>query len=258
MHQFIPFEFPKSRDGAYVSLLDNAGVLRSRREQLGLTQQQVAERAGVQFSQYQRLEAGERQLSGCTMRTGLAICAVLLLDPYENVDVSAEIPDPSTMKPQSVFDADLPGDLLPKKAGRKQVRRDIMTVYFNHFAYSMMIPREVLEAVGKPVNIEVYWKGDERRILFRGLEKPSENSFDVPPHFYSNCTALVFPEFEMVTETKTALGWDDDVYAVECRIVKDKNNELLILCDLNTAQKSECISGPYAMPAYFDIDEDNK
>ncbi len=79
-------------------------MLRSRRKQLGLTQQQVADRAKIQLKQYQRLETGERHLSGCSMRIGLAVCAVLLLNPYECVAVIAKQPDPSTMGPQHRVD----------------------------------------------------------------------------------------------------------------------------------------------------------
>ena len=98
--KFIPFEFPSSPDGKYIIGLDNTGVLRSRREQLGMTQQEVADRAGIKLPQYQRIEAGTRQLSGCSMRIGLAICAVLFLDPYTQVEIVADPPDPGTMKPQ--------------------------------------------------------------------------------------------------------------------------------------------------------------
>ena len=101
---FVPFEFPTSPDGRYFVGLDDKGILRSRREQLGMTQQEVANRAGIKLPQYQRIESGERQLSGCSMRIGLAICAVLLLDPYEQVHVSAVPPDPATMKPQRQVD----------------------------------------------------------------------------------------------------------------------------------------------------------
>ncbi len=103
-YQFVPFEFPSSPDGQYFIGLDDAGILRSRREQLGLTPKEVAERAGINLPQYQRLEAGTRQLSGCSMRIGLAICAVLLLDPYSQVVISVDPPDPSTMKPQQTVD----------------------------------------------------------------------------------------------------------------------------------------------------------
>lgn len=57
-------------------------ILRNRREELGLTQQQVAEAAHIQIRQYQRLESGERNISGASMRIGLSVCAVLRLDPY--------------------------------------------------------------------------------------------------------------------------------------------------------------------------------
>lgn len=102
--QFVPFEFPSSPDGKYFIGLDDAGILRSRREQLGFTQQEVADRAGIKLPQYQRLEAGTRTLDGCSMRIGLSICAVLLLDPYIMVHVDANPPDPSTMKPQQTVE----------------------------------------------------------------------------------------------------------------------------------------------------------
>ena len=102
--QFVPFEFPSSPDGQFFIGLDDAGVLRSRREQLGLTQQDVATRANINLQQYQRLEAGLRHLDGCSMRIGLAVCAVLLLDPYAHVAVVANPPDPSTMKPQKTVE----------------------------------------------------------------------------------------------------------------------------------------------------------
>ena len=70
-YTFIPYDFPTSRDGKYHCLLDDGQILRSRREQLGLSVYQVAEMAGIQFSQYQRLESGERFFSGCSMKIGL-------------------------------------------------------------------------------------------------------------------------------------------------------------------------------------------
>lgn len=81
---FIKFEFPLQRINGedYIVGLDDAGVLKHRRKHLGLTQQQVAKLAGIQVKQYQRLESGERNIMGASMRIGLSICAVLKLDPY--------------------------------------------------------------------------------------------------------------------------------------------------------------------------------
>ena len=56
--------------------------LKSARKAAGMTQQQVADAAHIQVRQYQRLENGERNISGASMRIGLSVCAVLKLDPY--------------------------------------------------------------------------------------------------------------------------------------------------------------------------------
>ena len=58
------------------------GILYKRREELGMTQQQVADAAKIQLRQYQRLESGERTMAGASLRIALAICHVLRLDPY--------------------------------------------------------------------------------------------------------------------------------------------------------------------------------
>ena len=58
-------------------------ILRERRLELGLTQEEVALELHMSIHQYQRYECGEHQLSNCPMKVGLRICAVLELDPYE-------------------------------------------------------------------------------------------------------------------------------------------------------------------------------
>ena len=58
-------------------------ILKGRRIELGLTQQEVAVELGMHIRQYQRFEYGEQSLAKCSMQTGLRICAVLHLDPYE-------------------------------------------------------------------------------------------------------------------------------------------------------------------------------
>ena len=78
---------PKSEDtlgdGSVLYLVESSGtVLRNRRKQLNMTQQEVANAADIQLRQYQRLENNERSMTGASMRIGLAICAVLKLDPY--------------------------------------------------------------------------------------------------------------------------------------------------------------------------------
>ena len=60
----------------------NADILRGQREVLGLTQQQVADGAGILLRQYQRFEFGERDITRTNASTFLAVCAVLHLQPF--------------------------------------------------------------------------------------------------------------------------------------------------------------------------------
>ena len=57
-------------------------ILRQRRLELGLTQAQVAEKAGILLRQYARVENGECSFRSAGARILLSICAVLRLDPY--------------------------------------------------------------------------------------------------------------------------------------------------------------------------------
>ena len=58
-----------------------AEMLRRARIEMGYTQQQVATFIGVHIKAYQRLEYGERDIRNASMKIGLAICAVLCIDP---------------------------------------------------------------------------------------------------------------------------------------------------------------------------------
>ena len=68
-------------------------ILANRRKELKMTQQQVAEQAGIQLRQYQRLEVGERNITGSTGRVLLSVCEVLKLDPYVLIGGGNESPE---------------------------------------------------------------------------------------------------------------------------------------------------------------------
>jgi len=56
-------------------------VLKDYRDKLGLTQQQVADKARVQLRQYQRFESGERNLSSSSFDIACRVIEALGLDP---------------------------------------------------------------------------------------------------------------------------------------------------------------------------------
>lgn len=83
--EFKPLELPKMMlNGEECLVITHDYILlKNRRLELGLTQQQVADKAKIQLRQYQRVESGERHITGASARIMLAICAVLKIDPYE-------------------------------------------------------------------------------------------------------------------------------------------------------------------------------
>ncbi len=69
---------------------DIGKILRSRRLELGMTQEQVALKLGMSIHQYQRYEYGEHRFPNIPMRIGLRVCTVLELDPFELLPISKD------------------------------------------------------------------------------------------------------------------------------------------------------------------------
>ena len=59
-----------------------AKMITEARQRMGYSQQKVSDLIGVNIRQYQRLENGERSFKNTSMKIGLAVCAVLGIDPY--------------------------------------------------------------------------------------------------------------------------------------------------------------------------------
>lgn len=60
-------------------------IMKKRRTEMGFTQTDVAEEAGISLQQYQNFEYGKRKITNCSTIMALRICAALELDPYELV-----------------------------------------------------------------------------------------------------------------------------------------------------------------------------
>ena len=65
----------------WIVLEAEKSMLKRRREELGMTQQQVADKAQILLRQYQRLESEDRGIASASLRIGLSVCAALKLDP---------------------------------------------------------------------------------------------------------------------------------------------------------------------------------
>lgn len=249
---FVPYEFPHTKDNQYYAFQSDDRIFFSRRQQLNMTQQELANQAGVPLRQIQRLEAGDSDITTCPMGTALSICAALLLDPYQFIHINPQ-PDPESLTPLPLLEDFSMEDPFHRKGriGRKPIRRDVMTIFFNNPLFSIMIPRIVLEAIGKPSFIDIHWKPGDNRLFFSGSN--DSGTFDVPEGLYDDAAYLVFPSSSVVVDDiGNRLGWDDFTYAVECRLVKNTDGKILILCDLGTAQEAEVEAGTVINPHYFD------
>lgn len=244
---FVPYEFPQTKDGQFFALQSDDRIFFSRRQQLNITQQELAERAGVPLRQIQRLEAGTSDIRNCPMDTALSICAALLLDPYQFIHISKQ-PDPDSLTPLPPLEDFSMEDPFhrKKKAGRKPIRRDVMTVFFHSPIFSVMIPRHVLEAIGKPTALDTLWKKGDNRLLFQSNN--DTGFFDIPEEIYTEASYLAFPASPIVDKISERLNWDEYTYAVECRIVKNTDQKTFILCDLSTAQEADPEDGTVVVP----------
>ena len=104
--EFLRYPLPESGE-----LPPSREILKSRRLDLRLTQQQVATGANIQLQQYQRLESGERNIESASMRVALSVCAVLKLDPFfffpdcismNKVSDTTKKPDVPLMKEEAI------------------------------------------------------------------------------------------------------------------------------------------------------------
>ena len=65
-----------------LSMVPDRGVLISQREKLGLSQEEVAAKAGIKLEQYQKYESHEgREFSSSSLRIVNAVLTALELDP---------------------------------------------------------------------------------------------------------------------------------------------------------------------------------
>jgi len=65
---------------AYQLMQSEATILKNAREKLGMTQQQVADKARIQLRQYQRFESGERKLTSSSFSIGCSVLEALSID----------------------------------------------------------------------------------------------------------------------------------------------------------------------------------
>ena len=64
----------------FFKLLTTSNILKERRINLKLTQQEVAEKAKILLQQYQKFESGERKIESATFKTACKVIEALNMD----------------------------------------------------------------------------------------------------------------------------------------------------------------------------------
>lgn len=246
-YKFIPYEFPKSTDGQYTILQMDHQILQARREQLGLSQQQVADIAHIQLRQYQRLESAKQYLSGCSMRIGLSVCAALYMDPYELVGLNIHQPDISAMRPQYTHDVDLPPELLnfkpPKKrVGRKPTKKETLRVYLDRKKEMVILPPNVLEALQNPAYLQTLYNKDNNHIALRVASASDEKAIPMPPTIsLGEHLAIGIPNFSRTLQPQAKQA---KMLIADVQLVRDNSGRLGIIVDPSVALPSEPLDAP--------------
>lgn len=65
-------------------------IIREHREDLGMTQQQVANKVGITVRQYQRYESGEKSIYSASFQIGVRLFKILRLEIKEFFGFSLE------------------------------------------------------------------------------------------------------------------------------------------------------------------------
>ena len=211
---YIPFEYPATDDGEFTAVLNEGQILLTRRLQLGLTIQRVADMSGIRFSQYQRLEGGERLFSGCSMKIGLSVCAALLLNPMDIIHPHVYPQSPSALSRPPLFDPP-----NAHRAGRKKSRQDIMELIIA--GEQIIVPEEVIAALGRPERIQYRLDLNKKRILLSADNSGSTESNTPAGSGFSIPAGGIFRQ--------------PSKHAVKCRPVRDRKGALFVLADLSTA-----------------------
>lgn len=160
--QFIPFkETTRTINGeTYILMQQTHQILRQRRLELGMTQAQVAENAGILLRQYARIEGQEGAFHSSGARIFLSVCAVLKLDPYmffpeiKDNEIKGSVPSEEPIK-RSVLKRPTEIIRYPAKPSRYIPLQEYMDLMMKVPAGKVVTVKTVDAYFKKKYNVEV-------------------------------------------------------------------------------------------------------
>ncbi len=169
----------------YRTVLVNAGVrdgtLKEKRLVLELTQQEVAKKAKISLSSYQKFESGDRNIRTASFEVTCRVVMALGMDPtafYKGEDVFGE---------PTIFDKDgqkyvRNGRLVYEDFDENEVMNS-MRIYIHRD--SIIVPLRILRAMDCPEVVQLLYHEQDKLFAIRILKKKAESSTIIPNEAYS-------------------------------------------------------------------------
>ena len=155
------------------------GTLREKRLALEMTQQEVADKAKISLSSYQKFELGDRNIRTASFELVCRVLKALEMDPtafYEGEYVFGE---------PTIFDKEgrkyiRSGRLIDEEINEQEAA-NAMRIHFIEGA--MVIPLKMLRALNSPEYLELLYQ--DNRLGIRVVKKKDEYALTIPKTVYS-------------------------------------------------------------------------
>lgn len=156
------------------------GTLREKRLVLEMTQQQVAEKAGISLSSYQKFESGDRNIRTASFEVACRVVMALGMDPTAFYKGNYVLGEPT------IFDQEgrkyvLTGRLVDEDVDSTEA---INVMRIHVCGNGFYLPMKILRAMGSPEYVQIMVKEAERMIGLKVLKQEEENTFRIPADVY--------------------------------------------------------------------------
>lgn len=157
------------------------GLLREKRLVLELTQKQVAEKAKVALTSYQKFESGERNIRTASFDVACKVLLALEMDPtafFKGDYVFGEL---------TIFDSEghkyVRSGRLVDEYIDEQEAINVMRIHIR--GRVMVIPLKILRAMGSPDTVQFLYQDDQKRLGVRIAKIEEENTVSIPKEVYN-------------------------------------------------------------------------
>ena len=157
------------------------GLLREKRLVLELTQKQVAEKAKVALTSYQKFESGERNIRTASFDVACKVLLALEMDPtafFKGEYVLGEL---------TIFDSEghkyVRSGRLVDEDINEQEAINVMRIHVR--GRTVVIPLKILRAIGSPDAVQFLYQRDQKRLGIKVAKSEEENAVAIPKDAYS-------------------------------------------------------------------------